>query len=235
MRQFGAAAGRPARPVVSHRLFWRRRWPKTIVGHRRDERFLVKREQKLTRNDARMARAVIVGLAAWLAIVAGASVTPAQAQSGFDRPGGDYAHATVPNGDPAVCAARCEHEARCRAWSFSYPSGSGSPATCALKREVTPRIESNCCVSGVRGAGVIEPRSGAIEYSIDRYGGDYRSFETTADPKGKPCADACQAESRCRAWTYRRPGYGVAAPHCYLKDTVKPPRRRPCCISGVVR
>ena len=47
---------------------------------------------------------------------------------------------------------------------------------------------------------------GAIEYSIDRYGGDYRSFETTADPKGKPCADACQAENRCRAWTYRRAG-----------------------------
>ena len=24
-------------------------------------------------------------------------------------------------GDPAACAARCEREGRCRAWSFSYP------------------------------------------------------------------------------------------------------------------
>ncbi|MGC1279594.1 MAG: PAN domain-containing protein, partial [Xanthobacteraceae bacterium] len=110
-----------------------------------------------------------------------------------------------------------------------------TPAMCFLKREVVPRAQSDCCVSGVRGAGVIEPRAGAIEYSIDRYGGDYKSFETPPDPKGQACATACQGEKRCRAWTYRRPGYGSPAAHCYLKETIKPPRRRPCCISGVVR
>jgi hypothetical protein len=182
-----------------------------------------------------MMRAVIVGFAVLVSAVAGASIAPAYAQSGYDRPGGDYTSATVPNGDPAVCAMRCEHESRCRAWSFSYPSASGSPAMCWLKREVVPRVAANCCVSGVRGAGVIEPRVGELEYSIDRYGGDYQSFETPPDPKGKACADACQAEQRCRAWTYRRPGYGATTAHCYLKETIKPPRRRPCCISGVVR
>ena len=180
-----------------------------------------------------MRHAVVVGFAVLLAAAAG--VAPARAQSGFDRPGGDYANAPVPSGDPAVCAARCERDGRCRAWSFSYPSGSGTPAMCWLKREVAPRIEASCCVSGVRGAGVIEPKSGETEFSIDRYGGDYKAFETTADPKGKTCADACQTDNRCRAWTYRRPGYGVTAPHCYLKDQIKPPRHRPCCISGVVR
>ena len=90
-------------------------------------------------------------------------------------------------------------------------------------------------MSGVHGAGVIEPRLGELEYSIDRVGGDYRSFETSPDAHGKPCAEACQAESHCRAWTYRRPGYGTAAARCYLKDVVKPPHHRPCCISGVVR
>jgi hypothetical protein len=157
------------------------------------------------------------------------------AQSGYDRPGGDFSSATVPNGDPAVCASRCERDNRCRAWSFSYPSASGTPAMCWLKKDIVPPVESGCCVSGVRGAGVIEPRVGATEYSIDRTGGDYRSFETPPDPKGKACADACQGENRCRAWTYRRPGYGVTTAHCYLKDAIKPPRRRPCCISGVVR
>jgi len=180
-----------------------------------------------------MVRAVIVSIA--LLAAAGPAVAPALAQSGFDRPGGDYTSAAVPNGDPAVCAARCEHETRCRAWSFSYPPASGGPAMCWLKRDVVPRVEASCCVSGVRGAGVIEPRAGDLEFSIDRLGGDYRSFETKPDPKAAACADACKAENRCRAFTYRRPGYGVTVAHCYLKDTIKPPRHRPCCISGVVR
>ena len=181
-----------------------------------------------------MVRAAIMGIAVWLA-TAGVGLAPALAQSGFDRPGGDYSSFTVANGDPAACATRCERDNHCRAWSFSYPSGSGSPAMCWLKREVVPRVEASCCVSGVRGAGVIEPQTGDLEYSIDRTGGDYRAFETPPDPKGKACADACQGEARCRAWTYRRAGYSVTAPHCYLKETIKPPRHRPCCISGVVR
>jgi hypothetical protein len=170
-----------------------------------------------------------------LAAVAAAASAPASAQSGYDRPGGDYASAPVPGGDPAVCAARCEHDKTCRSWSFSYPSASGEPAMCWLKRAVAPAVKSSCCVSSVRGAGVLEPRLGETEYSIDRVGGDYRSFETTPDPRAKACAAACEGETRCRAWTYRRPGYGTPAPRCYLKDTIKPPRQRPCCISGVVR
>jgi hypothetical protein len=182
-------------------------------------------------------RALIIGFAAFVFAAVG-TVTgnnPASAQSGYDRPGGDYASAPVPSGDPAVCAARCERDKSCRSWSFAYPSASGEPAMCWLKRIVVPRAAASCCVSGVRGAGVIEPRLGEVEFSMDRMGGDYRSFETPPDPRGKACASLCQTESRCRAWTYRRPGYGAAAPRCYLKDTIKPPHKRPCCISGVVR
>ena len=183
-------------------------------------------------------RAVIVGFSALVVAVLAAiaaGLTPAAlAQSGYDRPGGDYTSLPITNGDPAACAARCEHESRCRAWSFSYPTGS-EPAMCFLKHTVVPRVQSNCCVSGVRGAGVIEPGVGELEYSIDRTGGDYRTFETTADPKGQACADACHGENRCRAWTYRRPGYGTTTPRCYLKDVIKTPHHRPCCISGVVR
>jgi len=181
-------------------------------------------------------RARTTGFAAlFSAAAAVAAIAPASAQSGFDRPGGDYASAPVASGDPAVCAARCERDKSCQSWSFSYPSASGEPARCWLKRVVAPRAKANCCVSGVRGAAVIEPKLDELEFSIDRVGGDYRSFETTPDPRGKACAAACQTESRCRAWTYRRPGYGTAAPRCYLKDAIKPPRPRPCCISGVVR
>jgi len=180
-----------------------------------------------------MRRALVVGFAVLLAMAVGGAA-PALAQAGYDRPGGDYSSASVPGGDPAICAARCERDKNCRAWSFSYPA-SGAQATCYLKREVVPPVASSCCVSGVRGAGVIEPQAGATEYSIDRYGGDYRWFETPAEPTGKACAEACQSENKCRAWTYRRPGYGSAAARCFLKEMIKPPRRRPCCISGVVR
>ncbi len=182
----------------------------------------------------RVKQAIVLVFFALLAVAIG-QVSNGLAQTGYDRPGGDYTSAPVANGDPTVCAARCERDKGCRAWSFSYPPTSGGPAMCWLKREVVPAKQSSCCVSGVRGAGVIEPRAGAIEYSIDRFGGDYRWFETPPDTKGKACAEACQGEQRCRAWTYRRAGYGAASARCFLKDAIKPPRRRPCCISGVVR
>ncbi len=157
------------------------------------------------------------------------------AQTGFDRPGGDYARFQVRSADPAACAARCDRDKRCRAWSFTYPATAADGAVCWLKSQVPPPVENVCCVSGVRGAGVIEPRTGATEFSIDRLGGDYRNFEVSADAKGAPCAAACQGDGRCRSWTYVRPGYQGAAGRCYLKDKIKAPRRKPCCISGVVR
>jgi len=159
----------------------------------------------------------------------------ALAQTGFDRRGGDYTNFQIKSGDPTICAGRCEHEARCRAWSFSYPRTENAIAVCWLKSKVPPPVEDKCCVSGVRGAGVIEPRIGPVEYSIDRFGGDYRSFDTPADPNGAACKAACDAENKCRAWSYVRPGYIAPSARCYLKDKVTRPRVRPCCISGVVR
>lgn len=162
-----------------------------------------------------------------------------QAQSGFDRPGGDYSRFVVPTGDPALCAARCDRDARCRAWTFSYPGtvsiGGTQTAVCWLKSRVTTPIANPCCVSGVKGAGLIEARPGPVELSIDRYGADYRIFELPPDPTGLACKQACEKDDRCRAWTYLRPGYQGPAARCYLKERVTRPRRRPCCMSGVVR
>ena len=176
----------------------------------------------------------ILALAALLGAVA-----PSQAQPGFDRPGGDYARFVVPTGDPAVCAARCERDARCRAWTFSYPGtaqmGGMQNPTCWLKNRVTPAIANACCVSGIKGAGLVEIRPGPVELSVDRFGGDYRSFELPPDPSGLSCKQACENDKRCRAWTYLRPGYHGPSARCFLKERVTRPRRKPCCISGVVR
>lgn len=159
----------------------------------------------------------------------------ASAQTGYDRFGGDYTRFEVRSGDPDVCAARCERDSRCRAWSFSYPKTAAGAATCWLKNQVPSPVENKCCVSGVRGAGVVEPRQGASEYSIDRQGGDYRFVDLPADGTAESCKAICEGENRCRAFTFVRAGYISAAPRCYLKDRITRPRHKPCCISGVVR
>ena len=168
-------------------------------------------------------------------MVALLAANAAQAQVGYDRRGGDYTYFKVPSGDPAVCAARCEREARCRAWNFAYPRTANASAICWLKSQVPPAVADTCCVSGVRGAGIVEPRAGAAEFGIDRLGGDYRNFDLPTDAKDSACADACKADTKCRAFTFVRAGYISVTPRCYLKDKLKPPRHKPCCISGVVR
>jgi hypothetical protein len=161
--------------------------------------------------------------------------TLAQAQLGYDRPGGDYASFSIRVGDPGQCAARCERDTRCRAWAFAYPMTESGNAVCWLKSRVTPRTEAPCCVSGVRGTGVIEPRIGPFEFGFDRFGGDYRHLDVAAEPSGKSCQLLCEAEEGCRAWSYVRPGYLGQSAVCYLKDRITRPIRKPCCISGVVR
>ena len=156
-------------------------------------------------------------------------------QVGFDRPGGDFFSFAVRSGDPAQCASRCERDPRCRAWAFSYPITESTNAICWLKSTVPPRVASPCCASGVRGTGVIEPRSGTLEFGIDRTGGDYRHFDVAVDSNGSSCQSACEEEEGCRAWTYVRPGYVHASAVCYLKNRVTRPVCKPCCISGVVR
>lgn len=168
-----------------------------------------------------------------LSAVTVASPLAAQTQTNFDRPGGDYLSSPVPSGDPKVCALLCERDHRCRAWSFHYPTVTAG-AKCHLKKTVPPRVASDCCVSGVRGAGVVEPKSRLYETSIDRAGGDYRVF-VMRKGSAVACRSACLADTKCRAWTYARPGYVGREAHCFLKKEIKPPRRRAGFISGVVR
>ena len=180
----------------------------------------------------RLLRACLVTLAL---LAAGVATRPAHAQANFDRPGSDYQISPVPSGDPADCALGCERDRRCRAWSFNYPTDVAGGALCWLKNNVPPRVQDDCCVSGVRGAGVVELRNGAVETSIDRFGGDYRNFSLKPGESSEACKTACTDDNKCRAWTFARPGYVGKEAHCYLKKEIKPPRRKAGFISGVVR
>src|SRR3569623_1441950 len=115
-------------------------------------------------------RFLLLSTAQLLAIVAFAAMlipvtvsSPAQAQANFDRPGGDYAHSEVLSGDPAACALACERDRRCRSWSFNYPTAKRDSAICWMKSSVPRRYADPCCVSGVRGAGVVELRNRKLE------------------------------------------------------------------------
>lgn len=70
------------------------------------------------------------------------------------------------------------------------------------------------------------------EGSTDRFGGDYGHMELQrAD--AMLCQRACEADSKCRAWTYVRPGYQGDRPQCWLKESVTTRSFNTCCISGV--
>jgi len=169
-----------------------------------------------------------------LMMAAAAGAPAARAQANVDRVGGDYLRSPIRSGDPADCALICERDRRCRAWTFSYPTATEG-AFCWLKSSVPQRTPSDCCISGVRGAGVLEPMEMGMEMSTDRTGGDYRTFELKGARAEDHCKAACTGEDKCRAWTYARPGYAGREAKCFLKKEVKPPRRRPGFISGVVR
>src|SRR5258707_14512187 len=85
---------------------------------------------------------------------------PARAQTGFDRPGGDYARFTVQSGDPEGRSARCDRDGRCRAWAFSYPGTAalrgGELAACWLQNQGQALVENRCCASRAHGDALLE-------------------------------------------------------------------------------
>ena len=94
-------------------------------------------------------------------------------------------------------------------------------------------ILSICILLAVAHASLAEPGSVLpMEFNIDRPGEDYRSFDL---PRGIPnlCLEACEAEERCQAWTYVKPGVQGRNARCWLKHRVPNPRPADCCTSGV--
>ena len=83
---------------------------------------------------------------------------------------------------------------------------------------------------------MIEPRTGPVEFAIDRTGGDYRHFELPADPTGRSCQPACEGRGPL-------PGLDLSAAGLFRRrgallsqgPQLTRPRAKPCCISGVVR
>lgn len=87
--------------------------------------------------------------------------------------------------------------------------------------------------SGGGGGGLVRDHV-SIEFDTDRPGGDYRDF-ATARANPNRCANQCDADRRCEAFTYVPPGVQGPDAHCWLKDEVPAARRRAGMVSGVKR
>ncbi|HAH10026.1 MAG TPA: hypothetical protein DCL48_07990, partial [Alphaproteobacteria bacterium] len=95
-------------------------------------------------------------------------------------------------------------------------------------------------ISSLRPVGGSRPGDGEDDWSVgpgmrdgfDRPGGDYRDFDVS---RGGPavCADTCNRDSACRAWSFMRPARFGVAPKCYLKGVATAERRDARFISGV--
>jgi hypothetical protein len=70
-----------------------------------------------------------------------------------DRAGSDYRSFDVAN--PGECQLACNQQRTCRAWTYVRPGAQGSQARCYLKNAVPPATPNTCCISGVRGPGVV--------------------------------------------------------------------------------
>jgi hypothetical protein len=159
-------------------------------------------------------------------------LTPQNAlENNFNRPGSDYRDYEISNADPNRCNADCMSDPTCKAFTYVRPGIQGPNAHCWLKNAVPDGNRDNCCVSGVKSGG---SSVGGLEVDVDLRGSDYRDFEMR-DNNPNQCRDACQNDSRCRAFTYLRPSYRGPNAHCFLKDSVPQGTADSCCISGVLR
>ena len=73
-----------------------------------------------------------------------------------------------------------------------------------------------------------------LEQGVARWGADFRRFAVSS---GNPneCAQACNADGNCRAWTFVKAGIEGPQAQCRLKSAVPYAASDPCCVSGISR
>ncbi len=85
-----------------------------------------------------------------------AEATPAEApparamEPGVNRNGSDIENMDLSSADPALCAAECDRNEKCLAWTYVKPGVQGPNARCWLKSPVPDGHADDCCTSGVK-------------------------------------------------------------------------------------
>lgn len=70
-----------------------------------------------------------------------------------------------------------------------------------------------------------------LEYDFDRPGSDYQSFWVFSN-NVNDCREACETDSNCHAFTYRKAGVSSTYGYCWLKDRTPGMRAKTGYISG---
>lgn len=93
-------------------------------------------------------------LTLWTALTVAAtpSLAAVTSEQNTDRPGSDFASQALQSADPQLCAAACNSDEQCRAYTYVKPGVQGALAQCYLKDSVPAAQSNDCCVSGVRTA-----------------------------------------------------------------------------------
>lgn len=194
----------------------------------------------MTRRSAMVLVLVIAACCAFAAELARAN----EVEFGIDRPGADYKDFTM---QPSIagfgpCQSTCESDAKCKAWTFVQSGVQGNLAHCWLKSSVPNPVPNKCCVSGVpvRGnAGEGSPPKPIPGFNspfadgVNLMGRDYKKSTASG---AQECQAICAGveEQRldgpiCNAWTYVKQTH-----ECWLKGSVPPATRDPCCTSGIL-
>ncbi len=163
----------------------------------------------------------------------------AQCRTARDCPRGDVCQSVLIDGEERVLRTLAPGEAvrgepglyvrnRCVPAGFEAPNGTAVPPAAPPSPGVVapPVVGPGTPVAPGRSQTAVEP-------DTNRYGDDYKSFETTDGPNA--CVTACSTDDRCRSWTWVKPGAQSKAAVCWLKDAVPPAKRDACCASGVKR
>lgn len=122
---------------------------------------------------------------------------------------------------------------------FTWRSLEPNRSYCAALRARSSR-GTNGCVSLITSnwacARTLAEAEPLIEAKVDRPGYDLFNFSTgNYGPElqmSESCNAACERDSRCKAWTFVRPGVQGRYGRCYLKSAVPKRVFSDCCTSG---
>ncbi len=152
-----------------------------------------------------------------------------------NRGGSDLSSSDIPNNDFYTCVAKCRDNVNCKAFTYVNPGVQGPNARCWLKSAVSASTSNSCCISGVKKAGpllLLHENEVSDEANVDLPGNDYKSVALDA-PNVRGCKELCGADTKCRSYTYVKPGVQSPVSICYLKDTVPAAKISGCCTSGI--
>jgi hypothetical protein len=172
-------------------------------------------------------------LALLLASCAASVVVPSDVEPDTNRLGGDFRTVDLDQYDAAACRAECDKDPRCASFTLVRPGIQTARARCWLKGNVPTALQNECCLSGVKRPPPppIAAVGLSIELETNRSGADFRDFDLEVSDASH-CQAACQAEPRCLAYTWVKPGLQGEKSRCWLKSAVPEARPSGCCVSG---